>query len=147
MDKALRVQHVMQYIRAKGNDADLDDLRDAAHEAYHALVAGARRWDRESIHKALMRYTHGSPGSLVYEEVMARAVEQLVCKDLGVDCWPIDKTAHIAWMETTKTLGILVPTDFFNEKIPAAMQRLIARRGADLVIALGAKRLPRRKVA
>jgi hypothetical protein len=136
---------IIRYIQAKGSDAT--DLRDAAHEAHHALVAGARRWDRNSIHNALMRYTKGAPGALVFEEVKARAVEQLVCKDLGVECWPVEKAAHIAWMETTKSLRLLVPTNFFDEAIKKHLDSPTTRAAADAIIKLGTLKLPRKRAA
>lgn len=136
---------IIRYIRAKGSDAL--ELRDAAHEAYHALISGARQWNRNAIHNALMRLTKGQPGRLVYQEVIARCVEQLVCKDLGVECWTIEHAAHIAWMETTKSLRILVPTNFFEHAIKRNLDGLSARSGADSVIKLGTLKLPRKKAA
>lgn len=108
-----RADRLVTAIRARGSDAE--DVRDAAHEACHALDVGlADGWDRESIHAALMRRSIPSK-ALVYE-VHARAVEQQVCRALRV---PYDAKAwaHIAWMETLKNGGMLVPAGFFSEAV------------------------------
>lgn len=70
---------IVAWVRSKGSDTD--DVRDAAHEASHALEFGIKRWDRLSIDKAALRLR---PGTSTASEVLARAVEQLVCEALGV---------------------------------------------------------------
>lgn len=128
-------------IRKRGNDAT--DLRDAAHEAHHALSAGVRGpWDRESIHRAVMAMGRADAAG---DEIMARAVEQIVCADLGVTTDSIEKWAFWACMEAIKS-GIRYPSlDWFCDAVRAAMKSPEGRRAADRVMALasGRARKPR----
>lgn len=121
-------------VRRRGSDAVT--VRDAAHEAHHALTGGAKKWDRESIHRALMRKVKG-PGFQVGEEILARAVEQIVCADLSVPCWPVEEAAHVMWLELAKNGGIALPTGSFAEDaIRRTMESKRAREAADRVLAL-----------
>lgn len=72
---------VILTVRARGSDAIT--LRDAAHEASHALEYGLDEWDRASIDERLSRVK--SPRDRFNSEVHARAVEKLVCVHFGVD--------------------------------------------------------------
>jgi len=73
----------------------------------------------------------------VHDEVIARAVEQLVCADLGVECWPVEKAAHVCWMEMLKNERISLPTgSWLEDRIRQAMEGREARKMADAVISL-----------
>lgn len=121
-------------VRRRGSDATT--VRDAAHEAHHAIVGGARKWDRESIHRSLMKKLRG-PGLQVSEEIMARAVEQIVCADLDAHCWPVEKAAHVMWLELLKNSGIALPAgSFAADAIRNRMASKAARIAADKVLAL-----------
>lgn len=82
-------------------DDGLDDelnVRDFAHEAAHALSIGIPHgsWDRESIHEAVMEL---SDKAAVQNEVVARAVERIVCRRLRAPCFTPEKQAVIATWE------------------------------------------------
>lgn len=118
-------------VRSKGSDAR--DVRDAAHEACHALKWKAKKWDRESIHKKRPKVR----GFGVSDEILARAVEQLVCADLGVECWPVEKAAMICWMEMLKNERVSLPGgSWLEDRIREAMAGKQARKEADAVLAL-----------
>lgn len=76
------VQRIITRVRERGSDAR--DLRDAAHEACHALDAGARSWEREDIHAALDAKAKRRRSYLWEAECLARAVEEVVCDRLDV---------------------------------------------------------------
>jgi hypothetical protein len=110
-----RISAIVQYVQGRGSDAS--DLRDAAHEAYHAIYAHAKRWDRESIHKALCKRIRKNWGrgeyyrsELIRQELRARAVEWIVCETLGVE-YDLDKWADSVFWEAAKNMKILLPHD------------------------------------
>lgn len=126
---------IIAAVQARGNDATT--LRDAAHEAHHALSAGLDGpWDRESIHAAVMAMGRGEAAA---DEIMARAVEQIVCRDFGIDCGSVKDWAMYACIESIKS-GIAYPSlNWFVERVNDYMKTRAAREAADRVIALGAK--------
>lgn len=131
-------EQIIEAVQARGNDAR--GLRDAAHEAHHALEAKvpAGRWDRESIHRAVMRMGRGKAAA---SEVMARAVEQIVCADFGVDCGTVERWAFVACTEALKS-GVAFPgVTWFADAVRGVMTTETARAAADSVIALAAKPL------
>lgn len=119
-------------VRAKGSDAS--DVRDAAHEACHALSWGVKKkWTRNNIHAKKPRVR--SEG--VADEILARAVEQIVCADLGVECGSIEKWAMVCWMEMLKNERISLPTDgWLVESITSAIKSKRARAMADRILSL-----------
>jgi hypothetical protein len=122
-------------IRLLGSDAR--DLRDAAHEAHHALDAGVPhgKWDRETIHRRLTRGRN--PGDLLAAELGARAVEQIVCTRLRVECGEIEKWAAVAWMEALKNSGIQLPEpDWIAARVREWMTRPRIVAAAEAVLAL-----------
>lgn len=129
-------------VRAKGSNAS--DPRDAAHEACHALRWGVRgRWTRDNIHASKPQ----RPAEGVREEILARAVEQLVSKAVGYDCGTLAQWAFTCWMEMAKNEGISLPTGKWLENaITSAMGSKEAKLAADQVLALAAtpKRRSRR---
>jgi hypothetical protein len=76
------------------------DLRDAAHEAFHALSVNARDWEREAVHRKLMLKFRGA--RLWLHEMEARAAEQIVCAHFGEPIDPIEDWVHWSIMEAIK---------------------------------------------
>lgn len=122
-------------IQKRGSDAR--NLRDAAHEACHAIQSGLKgRWHRDKIHNKLVRGRRA--GELVLIEIQARAVEQLVCADLGVDPGTVEQWAEITWWETIKNMKINLPSvEWIAERVRNHMSDKRVRRLADQVILLG----------
>lgn len=143
-----RAARIIAAVQARGSDAA--DLRDAAHEAHHAIEFKARRWDRTSIHRAVeagsKRRAHvlASPSIIAMtDEVTARAVEQMVCSELGVDCGSVTSWATITLLEAQKQ-GIPVPgVEWIVERVHVAMGRESTRRAVARIIALS--EIPARK--
>jgi len=88
--------------RSKGNKPH--DVRDAAHEAFHAMTAGVDDWDRENIHEALVALfdRRGGNADFWLHEMEARAVEQIVCERLGVPTKAIEAWYHTSVLEAMK---------------------------------------------
>lgn len=105
-------------VRARGSDAT--DLRDAFHEAHHAVTAKLKKpWERERIHQALLhlpRVKKWGVAMLVQEEIDARAVERVACAKFGIE-YDVDWWAMMAAMETCKTLGAGLPLEWWKEQI------------------------------
>lgn len=129
---------VIAAVRARGSDAT--DLRDAAHEAAHAFDGGAKRWDRDSIHAALLRLPHPR-ADMFRSEVLARTVEQIVCADLGVDCGTVEKWAGVAVREAAHYGIAFSDYDTFLRLVRQYMDGREARKVADRVIDLGRRRV------
>ena len=114
------------------------DLRDAAHEACHALESDLRgKWTRDRIHTKLTRGVF-SRMFLVESEIKARAVEQIVCKRLGVETDPVDSWAAVALLEMATTFGNAPPLDLFLATVAKRMASPTVIALAGRVIALGA---------
>ena len=136
-------------IRARGSDAR--DLRDAAHEAHHAILHVKRGpWTRAAIDKAVQTaYRKSFSYSFkLCEEIDARAVEQVVCADLGVACWTVKHAAMVMIMECIKidrVAGLEL-----DQIVTSVRRRMVApaiRKHADAVIALASQPIvkPRRR--
>ncbi len=120
---------VIQAIRSRGGDAT--ELRDAAHEACHALACGVPdgKWDRDTIHRYVMR---GGYGRAAEGEVVARLVEQEVCKVLGVVTNNIEHWLLVSCMEAIKfrlpflsyDQAKLVSLSFPRDKVADLAQRI-----------------------
>ncbi len=98
-------------VRARGSNAR--DLRDAAHEACHALdVRLEPPWTRDRIHQAITDVCENEPETtqerLVGLELRARAVEYAICVSSGME-YDFDEWINTMWLETAKSLGILIP--------------------------------------
>ena len=140
----MSAEAIIAAIRRNGNDAT--DLRDAAHEACHAIEVGLKGpWDRETIHRALSRKS--GPGALVIFEIRARAVEQMVCADLEVDSGgDIEHWAFVACMEAAKNSRIAFPgIEWFANCVRTHMKTEECKRLRDAVIALGSKPVTRKR--
>lgn len=127
-------------VRAKGSDAR--DVRDAAHEATHALRWKVRApWTRDRIHDKAPAPRDAS--RKIREEIIARAVEALICAELGVE-YDLPTWAMTCAMEQVKMEGIAVPSlDWLIDAIKNHMAGLEAKRTAAAVLALAAE--PKRK--
>jgi len=93
-------------VRARG--ATPRDLRDAAHEAAHALRTGLDvPWTRDRIHDAVL-VAASEPSELLAAELEARAVELLVCRQLG-EPYQLEHWAAVCLRESERVLraGIL----------------------------------------
>jgi hypothetical protein len=125
---------IVEWVRSKGSDAN--DLRDAAHEASHALEVKPRRWDRESIHAKIMRRPLAFK---VFTELEARAVERLVCAAHGVEHdWA--SFEFIAFMEASKS-GVWLPKDL-DVHIRRLMEKDSVKARSALILACGKKESP-----
>ncbi len=114
------------------------DLRFAAHEACHALQWGVRKkWTIDNIHARKPRPNRILGDVGVLDEITARAVEQLVCAKLGVDCGSVEHWATVCWMETLVNERILLPKgDWLEQQIRKRMESDRAARLTDQVLAL-----------
>lgn len=126
-------------VRARGSDAK--NVRDAAHEACHALECGMTKpWEREALHRAITKHCMKKGRSqLLMSEILARAVEQLVCRRLGVKVEPVEHWAFLACMEAIKFrypyAGVRV--EMMKQAIESAMTGDEADEMAKRVLALG----------
>lgn len=99
VDVGDRVSALVRALRARGVD-ETDDLRHCVHEASHALDAKMRGpWSNEAVSDAMRRI---GPGRAARSEILARAVEQIVCKALGVETRSLDTWVGTSVMEAIK---------------------------------------------
>lgn len=129
-------ESLLKAIRARGSDAQ--DLRDAAHEACHALQWNVRgKWTRRNIDRANPNKGRRSYSFGLADEIIARAVEQLVCVKLGAECPSIEACALTMIMEAMEIDRVNLPCDGTIER--AIRRRLKAPEAhalAERVIAL-----------
>jgi len=122
-------------LRARGVDAT--DLRHCVHEASHALDAKMRGpWSNEGVSVAMKRL---GPGRAAASEIRARAVEQIVCKRLGVVTKPLDYWVGMSVMESCK---FREPFLSFKDALAAATRSMgtrAAEERATEILALAAK--------
>lgn len=135
---------LIEAIRARGSDAR--DLRDAAHEAHHALSAKVRGpWDRENIHKFVIRLRRSDE---ILDEMVARAVETIVCERFGVAIvradgtpWTLEQRAMTSSMEAMKYGRPYLPTlELTVKAMRNALASSTAQEHAERVIALAGDR-------
>lgn len=136
--RASKAKRLLEVIRANGCDAL--DLRDAAHEAHHALFTRLKpKWTRDRIHEALVKLAgrdRTSRSTLVAYELDARAVEWLVCDRYGIE-YDAPKWADTMWWETTKNMNITLPSDaWILEAMKIRTQLPSIAKHVDNVIAL-----------
>ncbi len=138
-----KAKKLLGAIQKRGCDAR--DLRDAAHEAHHALFVRLRgSWDRERIHEALVRRARRESKlylneTLVRYELYARAVEWTVCERFKLP-YEVEHWVDIMWWETLKHMNIKLPeVNEIAEAIKIAKGQWSTSRYADAVIALGAR--------
>lgn len=90
MKDTAEMQAIIDYVNGvRKCDPPARDIRDAAHEAVHALQAERRRgqalktWNRNKVHEALVRSR--SRAEVAMSEVLARVVEARICGHFGVE--------------------------------------------------------------
>jgi hypothetical protein len=132
-----RAERIIAAVTARGCNPPPRNLRDAAHEAYHAMGVEAEDWHREAVHREMLQ---AYPGVMLWsEELRARAVEQLVCAALD------DGRMHeLEGYVTTSMLEALkgrLPHDPNHERnvdrVRTYMQFQRTIRAAQAVLALG----------
>lgn len=113
------------------------DVRDAAHEAAHALDVGLRvRWTRDRVHDALVR-KFTQDWRYIRSEVEARAIEQIVCTRLAVVTKPVEYWADRAVMESGHFGEKMLPYDKLVKAINMAIAAPDVIAKAERVLALG----------
>jgi hypothetical protein len=126
-------ERVLAAVRARGSDAR--DVRDAAHEASHALQFRLPNWNRTLIDLHMHRVR---PAARVRSEVIARAVEQLVCERVG---FPYDPAEFIsvALLEMAMTFrDVEAPTTtVFTASVREALAMPTVRRLVDKIVGMG----------
>jgi len=137
---AERIIQFLDAVQARGytphdrTTTNISDVRDAAHEACHALQWKVTKpWTRENIHAKCPKRI----GDKLVQEILARAVEQLVCADLGAPCDSIEKCAHHCFMEMLQNEKIRLPSgEWLAELIRERMREAPAKELAVRVLAL-----------
>lgn len=132
-------------IRSRGSNAD--DIRDAAHEATHAMQSRLRGpWGRERLHSALERKARREAGPRMFVtemlryELQARAVEMLVCAHYQVPYNP-EEWAMWCAMETANTYHVGVGgIDRLVDAIGISSKQRMTRALFDAVMATKALR-------
>lgn len=120
-------------IRARGVESS--DLRDAAHEACHALQWGlTKKWTRTNVERANPNKRRISLG--LADEITARAVEQIVCKRLGDECQTVESCVMTMCMETVKFDRVSLPYDDMVKAVRRRITSPAAIAMADRVLAL-----------
>ncbi len=143
MPKIPTPEQIIAAIRKRGSDATT--LRDAAHEAQHALECGCTKpWTRDNVHRAVLRHASKLAGARrnfseqVALEVRARATEMLVVQAYG-EPYNLDEWAATMWWETLKNAQISLPADpWARDAIARAAKTKSILAWRDKVIQLGA---------
>lgn len=132
---AVTAEQIILAIRARGSDAT--DLRDAAHEAHHAIEAGIPegKWDRDTISRAVKRKGRSWAAA---SEVKARAVEQVVCMRLGVPAGrhPLEQWVLVSCMEAMKFREPFLEYTVALKAVQRRMSSDDVQQDADAIIAL-----------
>ena len=119
-------------LRARG--VDDTDLRHCVHEASHALDAKLRHpWSNKRIDAAMKRI---GPGRAARSEILARAVEQIVCKRLGVETETLDHWVGMSVMEAIKFRDPFLSYEQALGAAKRAMDTVEAKNRATEIIAL-----------
>jgi len=108
-------------------ERDSDDVRFAAHEAYHAIDLDLETWDSDSIHGRIARLPHSAAA---LTEIEARAAEWIVCDRLVIK-YELEKWAFLSFMESIKGLNLKLPTnisDLIRDKKDDPKVKRIAER-------------------
>lgn len=137
----VEAENLLLALQAKGVDAT--DLRHCVHEASHALDAKMRgRWSNEACSYAMERM---GPGRAAASELLARAVEQIVCERLGVETKPLDYWVGMSVMEACKFRD---PFLSYKDALAAATRQMKSKAAderATEIVALAMK--PKKKRA
>lgn len=122
-------------LAAQENACDATDVRDAAHEMCHAFEAEADDWSRNGIHEALSAKHRNQIGNMLRSEVLARAVERLVCEHFSVE-YDSEQWLFFAAMETMKQFSG-VPEGFWEEAVDNAMASRECREMVERILVVG----------
>ena len=140
---------IVRAVQRYGSDAD--HLRDAAHEACHALEVDVPRghWGRETIHEAIMSsYKKRSSAvtrsfqlaKIISFEITARAVERIVCEKFSIDIGDPEYWAGIACIEAVKVVGVQIPSvDWFLAQVKKAESTDRVKKLIERIVALGSE--------
>lgn len=134
--KAARAEAIVKYVADKDNEPS--DLRDAAHEAHHALSVKLRgSWERERLNRAMEKRGRVY---LFRSEIESRAVEQLVCDALDVKTErDLEGWALVSCMEAIKMSRLDIgPPGRMAEAVRRAMKHPNVVASAEKILALGA---------
>lgn len=135
-------QDIIRAIRDRGSDADT--LRDAAHEACHALEFSVPEgeWDRDSIdnyaQSAIQKKGREARVFALRSEILARAVEQLVCRAVGAECPAVEACALVACKEALTIDRVMIDPQLFVVGVKNCMGSVEAKKMLDRVLALPA---------
>lgn len=138
-EKALAL---LRALRAKGVDST--DVRHAVHEASHALDAKMRvSWSNDFVAVAMRRI---GPGRAARSEVLARAVEQIVCQCVGIETRPLEHWIGTSVMEAIKFRD---PFLSYEDALKAAREAMGSKeadaRATEILALVEKKRRARRK--
>jgi len=131
-------ERIIAYAQAMGSDAT--DIRDAAHEACHAIEAHAEKWDRDGVHYAVVKKWK-RPADQLGAEVRARAVERMVCEHFGAE-YDTEEWLGVAALETMKFGLFGLPEGFWLESTERAMKSVNCKKLMEKVLALADNALP-----
>ena len=146
LSKCERAALIVEMARQRGSN--VEDLRDAAHEAAHVfqIKSFTDVWNRELIHDALTKHVRKRAAGILNPiamlaacEYQARAVEMLVCRELEVD-YDLSAYARTMLLESAMLLGALhedIDEDIARERIIAAAARKDTATIVKRVLALG----------
>ena len=119
-------------LRARG--VDDTDLRHCVHEASHALDAKLRHpWSNKRVDDAMKRI---GPGRAARSEILARAVEQIVCKRFGVETEKLDHWVGMSVMEAIRFRDPFLSYEQALGAAKRAMDTVEAKNRATEIIAL-----------
>lgn len=122
-------------LRKRGIDDT--DLRHCVHEASHALDAKMRGpWTNTAVSAAMNRI---GPGRAACSEILARAVEQIVCKRLGVETKALDHWIGISCKEAIKFRDPFLDYTQALDAAKRAMGTKEADKRAAAILSLAAK--------
>jgi hypothetical protein len=128
-----------------------DNMRDAVHEANHALQQhltgyGRQRWTRKNIDKAVQKERRANAGvpmlraAAWYNELECRAVEQLVCAALGAPCYSVEQGVFVATREANEFGELFAPFDASVAQVRKMMEEPRVLNRARRVIQLACDR-------
>lgn len=104
-------------------------MRDAAHEASHALDFGIEDWSREEIHACIDERLRTVQ---LQTEVTARATEMLVCHALKL-AYDVEKWAFVSFMEAIKRSRLELPRDLAAQITTTSQTKTCRGRAAQIL--------------
>lgn len=107
---ASRAKAIVAACVARGvsmEEREPDDIRFAAHEAYHGFDLDLEDWSSDSIHEKILSEPRWVAAAT---EIEARAAEWLVCERLGIP-YDLEKWTLASFMEGIKGVGLRLPRE------------------------------------